>query len=208
LSADHSRFCDVFLIARDVVEQVARNAGGSVDFPIPVKKGIIPVTAGRLSVGGVKYTIRTIRKDWRSSQFYSALFRYTDHADVVYSTSLNRCWKRFSACKEVAHLLVDDGATHFTTDVVGLIQRIITDAPFFEADSSIESEYMGVIIAIELLLPWKFRKKLEAMRDAGKTDLQIAEHARVPEKFVNLLLRSPYGETSKRINEQLDAAAQ
>ena len=200
--AQGSRFCDVCLIVRDVIDQVGK--AGDLAFPIKVSSGILPVTAQRLSVGGSAFNVRTSRREWRSDQFYSALFRYTNHATIIYSAELNLCWKRFSICKEAAHLLIDDAHAHFTTDVVGLIQRLITSAPMIEADAILESELMGIVAAIELLMPWKLRQSFEALGESGKTDFEIAEFCRVPEKFVNLMLKSPYGVTSRRVNSQLD----
>ena len=197
-----SRFCDVILIARDVIDEIEKT--GALTFPIDVRGSILPVTAQRLSPQEELFAVRTSRRDWRTNQFYSALFRYLKHADIIYSAELILCWKRLSVFKEAAHLLIDDKDTHCTTDVVGLIQRLITSAPMVEADTLLESEVMGIVAAIELLIPWKLRKELEGMCQAGKTDFEIAEYCRVPEKFVNLMLRSPYGATSKRVNEQLD----
>lgn len=61
-----------------------------------------------------------------------------------------------------------------------------------------------MIAAIELLLPWKIRSELVAMKEAGKTDLEIAEFTKVPEKFVNVVIRSNYGVLSSRVNKELD----
>lgn len=89
-------------------------------------------------------------------------------------------------------------------DVISLVQQLITNAPVIEAESPIESEWMGIVAAVELLLPWKLRPEIQKMSESGKSDFEIAEFARVPEKFVNLVLRSPYGKTSAKINGRLD----
>jgi hypothetical protein len=41
---------------------------------------------------------------------------------------------------------------------------------------------------------------MEKMAEAKKSDYKIALQFRTPEAFVNLLLRSPYGEISKKSN--------
>jgi len=57
-----------------------------------------------------------------------------------------------------------------------------------------------MVAAIEMLLPWCLRGQLEAMDREGMTDLQIAHNFRVPEKIVNLMLRSQYKELSAQSN--------
>lgn len=195
------RFIDVLLIARSIIKEVERSKGTPITLPVPLVDGILPAIESNLGAG---FRIKIERREWPSMAFRSALFRYTDHADIIYSHSLNICWRRFSICKEAAHLLIDDSnRNHFTTDVEPLISGLITSAPMLEPDTHLESERMGVVAAIELLLPWSLREQIEQQKD-NRSDLEIAEQYRVPEKFVNAVLRMPYGQISKKLNAELD----
>lgn len=195
-----ARFIDVFVIARGIINDVER--AGVLQFPVPVKAGILVALQAQL---GDNIPIELSRRDWRADQLYSALFRYRDKALIIYSADLNPCWRRFAVCKEAAHLLIDNKDEHMTTDVASLIQQLITDAPINIApESPIESESMGVVVALELLLPWKIRGQLIKMAQEGKTDREIADYAKVPQKYVNVMLRSGYGTLSARFNRELD----
>lgn len=195
-----ARLCDIFLVARNIIDRIATEDPLSL-LPVPIKTTVLPEVQDNMGEG---YMVRLLPKDWHSTQFESALFRYEDHADIYYSHSSNLCWRRFAVCKESAHLLIDDHSrNHFTTDVASLISGLITSAPTLEVDSPVESETMGVIAAIEILLPWRARASMvELQKD--HTDLQIAEKCRVPEKFVNAVLKTPYANLSKRVNAELD----
>jgi hypothetical protein len=50
------------------------------------------------------------------------------------------------------------------------------------------------------MFPWKYREEMGRMMNESKTDYEIACSFRAPEAFVNLLLRSPFGDMSKRAN--------
>lgn len=197
----HERACDVFLIARSVTNELDKSGG--LAFPIPVAKaGIISVVENQSLPAGIR-KIDLHCHDWRSKQFYSALFRYKDRAEIHYSAHENLCWRRFAVVKEAMHLLIDTEERHFTTNATDLIERLIVGG-VFEPNTPIDSERMGVFAAIEILLPWKLRGAIEAMRDAGESDFQIALQCRVPEKYITALLRGTYGQSSRRINEKLD----
>lgn len=196
------RIIDVILIARSVVDGIDKI--GKLTFPVPVTDGILPVL--REQAGGAKFPIMLSRREWKREQFHSALFRYTDHALIVYSTDLNRCWRRFAICKELVHLLMDVKACHMGTDPINLIQGLITGTFPMEADTPVHSDMVGAIAAVEMLLPWKLRPHLIQLRTNGKTDFEIAEHARVPEKYVSLILGA-YGDVSARLNQDLDGSA-
>jgi len=128
------------------------------------------------------------------------LLRYDTHAKIIYSQSMNTCWRRFVVCKELAHLLIDTDAEHFTQNPVSLVQELINDVPVMRTDHDINSERLAMIAAIEMLLPWCLRGRLTEMAEEGLSDLQIAQEFRVPEKIVNLMLRSDYGSFSKESN--------
>lgn len=197
----HERACDVFLIARSVAEELEKSGG--LAFPIPVAKaGVVSVVEKQSLPAGIE-RIDLLCHDWRSKQFYSALFRYKDRAEIHYSAHENLCWRRFAVVKEAIHLLIDTEARHFTTNATDLIERLIVGG-VFEPNTPIDSERMGIFAAMEILLPWKLRPTVEAMRDAGESDFQIALQCRVPEKYVTAMLHGVYGKSSKRLNEKLD----
>ena len=196
------RLCDIFLIARSIAQQCPSGGADGIG-PVRLLESVLPAIEANAGEG---FKIQLERREWPCNQFNSALFRYNDHAKICYSHHLNLCWRRFAICKEAAHLLIDDSKrNHFTTDVVNLVAGLITSAPMMHANTPIESEQMGVIAAIELLLPWKCRDHIKAMQ-SNKSDFEIAEHFRVPEKFVNVILRTSYGDISRELHRELDGS--
>lgn len=195
---------DTLTVVRDVATALER--GGKLSFPVPLigDDAIVGEIKKRIIKKHGAYDIVINRRDYRNGQFHSCYFRYTNLAEINYSADLNVCWSRFAICKEVAHLLIDDETCHFTTDVTGLIQELITSAPTVHAKTPIGSETLGLMAALELLMPWKIRPVMFAMRDSGQTDREIAEFVRVPEKYVNIMLRSDYGKLSDQHNAALD----
>jgi hypothetical protein len=100
----------------------------------------------------------------------------------------------------LAHLLIDTDAKHYTQDPVSLVQELVNDVPMMRADHDVHSERWAMVAAIEMLLPWGLRGDLAEMDKEGFSDLQIAEKYKVPEKIVNLMLRSKYREFSLEAN--------
>jgi Zn-dependent peptidase ImmA (M78 family) len=136
------------------------------------------------------------------------LFRYSDHADIFYSASLNVCWSRFVVCKELAHLLLDTETKHFTKNPVALVQGLVTQVPILKPENDLVSESIALYCAIEILLPWHLRASMNEMMKAGKSDYEIAVHFRAPENIVNLMLKSPYAKISASANSTEPALPQ
>ena len=134
---------------------------------------------------------------------------FTDKVVILYADKLNgdivnRCWTRFAICKEASHLLLSRHPAYIKTTAeegIHLLEEILAGTV---EDPHIKSEGMGFNAAMELLLPWKLRAKIEAMRDTRQTDFDIATHCRVPEKYVSLMLRGGHEEWSRDINQRLD----
>lgn len=196
------RLCDAFLIARSVVDQVAgRQAPPPWEMPLSAvlehTKRVLP-----------ELQIDLQRRDFAADQVASALFRYPQRALILYAGSLNICWRRFALCKELAHLLIDDkGGRHFSTDGEAIISELITQIPHLEPESEMSSEMVTVLIAMEILLPWRQRRALlETSR--WHSDAHLALRCRVPEKFIHHLLHTDYLPFSQSLNERLDGEAQ
>lgn len=193
------RVIDIFAIARDVVEKLS--AKGTLTTPVPVA-GIISIVEEMSAPTGLR-KIELLCHDWKSRQFVSALFRFKDRAEIHYSAHSNLCWRRMAVCKEAIHLLMDTEQKHFTTNVPSLVEQLILGT-IYSPDSLLDSEWMGEVAAIEVLLPWKLREVLKDMHKAGESDFQIAVQFRVPIKYVTAMLRGDYGKLSEKFNLGLD----
>lgn len=187
---------DVCLVVKDLFKTI-----GEISSPIKVEEILIPAIAAKLVAStGKPYQIELKCQNWQANQISGWLERYPDHAVIYFSASLNSCWSRFVVCKELAHLLIDSEVKHFTKDPMLLVQELISKLPSTKFDHDMNSEHLAMMAAIEMLLPWGLRGEMDQMAAAKKSDYEIALKFRAPEAFVNLLLRSPYGDISKKSN--------
>ncbi len=192
------RHVDVCLIVKDLFKKIG---SGGDSIPIKVDSVVLPAVAGFVTTpNGLPYKISLDCKNWPANQLSGMLFRYPDRAEVIYSSTLNTCWARFVVCKELVHLLIDTEPKHFTKNPVALVQEIINKLPSVACVEELNSESLAIVGAVEMLLPWHLRKKMEDMMASGASDYAIALEFRAPEKIVNLVLRSEYGKTSAKSN--------
>jgi len=75
-----------------------------------------------------------------------------------------------------------------TTDVLDLIGKIVSGQMRINAsetgiNSNIPSEYLTILFAFELLMPYRFNYLLE---DATKTSYEIADIFKIPEAIVDM----------------------
>jgi Zn-dependent peptidase ImmA (M78 family) len=187
---------DICVVVRDLYDSIEKT-GIVVKCPVQISKVLLPAVSKKIASG---YQISLLARNWNSRYMQGLLLRYQDKAEIIYSSSLNTCWRRFVVCKELAHLLIDTEQTHFTQDPVALVHELINDVPVMEVDDDVNSERWAMIAAIEMILPWCLRGQLNELSTEGLSDLQIAQQFRVPEKIVNLLLRSKYRDISAEAN--------
>jgi Zn-dependent peptidase ImmA (M78 family) len=164
--------------------------------PVELLKVIAPRLEQRICGKG-QFKIFPLSKTWGNCHLKGLLKRYKDRAEVLYSASMNTCWKRFVICKEMSHLLIDTESKHFTYNPMELVQQLITGAPSLTLDDRLASEHLAVISAIEILLPFQLRGRLKEMLSSGNNDRHIAQEFRVPENVVTYLVRSKYWEVSE-----------
>src|SRR5882724_5124774 len=120
----HLRPVDVCVIVKDIFKTI-EDVGISVTAPVLLKELLVPAVAAKNGRPDQKFTINLRPKKWDKRYVAGMLLRYDDHADIIYSMDQSTCWRRFVVCKELAHLLIDTEAEHFTQDTVSLVQELI-----------------------------------------------------------------------------------
>lgn len=131
---------------------------------------------------------------WSGAMFAARLDRYNLSSSIWYSEQLNSCWSRFYIAKELVHVLCGD-TKNFTKKPLPLIDSIINDIPLTEDMEDCMLEIQAFYGAIELLLPEHLHDKLYELSKNNKTNREIAEEFRVPEKIIEYRL----GEVGRRI---------
>jgi len=185
---------EVVVIVRDVFTSFTPTCGTSMPVKVDELRPIIEAKSG------IPITLSALK--WQARQLKGRLLRYADHAEIEVSHSLNLCWTRFVACKEMAHLLLDRDQSQYTQNPGALIDRLIQDP--WANDKDITSERAAVLAAMELLMPWCCRGQMEAMVKSGASHLQIATHFMVPERMVDRRLDPKMIDRLERAHEGLD----
>lgn len=135
-----------------------------------------------------------------------AMFRNYNNEKVVISVCEdNYCWKRFLITKEIGHAFLDKDPKHHTTDVISLINDIVAgklrnSGTTFTIDTEINSEYLTILFAFELLVPFRFNYMLE---DDEIVSYDIADKFKLPEAIVDMCRAEWYIELRKQAYESL-----
>ncbi len=185
---------------------------------IDVEKEFLDYVVKRGSVGKSSgYEVRILMVASELSETHGALVRkkYTDDKEINFiliprSTQRNYCWRRFTKCKELCHLLIDTKSSLWCTDVMRQLESAAS-RPLFEGnledgDKSLSSEQFCYFLALELAVPWKVRLEHPELQTVKDKDYRAyAEVFRIPEAVVESADRSGYLDASLAVNRGLDA---
>ncbi|TBZ94474.1 hypothetical protein [Rhizobium leguminosarum] len=137
--------------------------------------------------------------------------RYPERVEVRVRSSQAVVWKRFTAVKELCHVIIDE-KEDWSTDGVEtirdlLVEYFMTDGE--EAAKVSQSEMLAEIAAIELLYPFEYRdgdlKKLAAQHT---TIAKIADQHGIPGVMVGRALEEHYhANVASMLWTELDEAA-
>jgi Zn-dependent peptidase ImmA (M78 family) len=201
-------FSGVLPVIRDLIRETGLVREGN--FPVPCKAYlpyICKVAAAFRQVAPAAYPIDIKCHSWAGDQIYSALLRRKNGARILFAENLNACHARFVVFKELAHLLLDHDE-HFKASTAFSENIDVFEAFLkFEVErfsTPLESERMAVLFAIEMIIPWPCRKIFDDMCDADKSDHDIAEAFKIPEKFVTKFRESDFRKISALTHSQLD----
>lgn len=184
------RVVDGILLAHDVLSAHQQRTGNSLTLPIPLLRGdgLVKTIADRSKIGEI--SAKCLK--WPGDMCRGWLERYrhdgSEKAKIFYSASLNTCWARLVICKEAAHLLIGD-TKNFTSDPVALVNGILKSMPL-TIDAEIDAEWIALVVAMNLLIPWSLSQQILAMQQNGSTNYDIAYELRVPELLIDQWLSS------------------
>lgn len=125
--------------------------------------------------------------------------RYDDRFLVWVKREQTWCWRRFVACKELCHIILDDKESH--TDNIPQLIDDLRSSQFMMPSKSVSSEQFAFFMAIEILMPWKFYKRYDS---PPARNYKIATFFRIPEAIVDARRQSGFS----KLNDELDQADQ
>ena len=123
------------------------------------------------------------------------------HSRVLLTTDNNRCWRRFCVTKEVMHVLTGFvGNPQNVSGQISLARKSRFTTPN-EGTPDLDGETFCLYLAIEVLIPWRYRQELSAdLHERRLTLLQIAHKYAVPRAIIEEILETDYAESSYKIN--------
>ena len=137
--------------------------------------------------------------DFFTLQAYGIYLNFSVNSDtnrikiLINTNRGNRCWERYVAAKELSHVLMGEDEKTHTKDIVVLISDLLSEVDFVKSKIKdiIETEYLSLILALELLVPYCYNHLLI---DDSLTSLEIANIFQVPEKIIDFMKKENYQE--------------
>jgi hypothetical protein len=134
--------------------------------------------------------------------------------DILISPGFNFCYRRFAICKELCHILTDDGSTMQSDPVIqlqGALQtvQLVQKSPkeFWKnplfTDNPLSSENFCFLLALEILIPIKERDKMVTDVTNGVRPYDVAFRLRIPELLVAFYVQSGYFYVFKRVLSEM-----
>lgn len=127
-------------------------------------------------------------------------------ANIIYSKTLNECKKRLTINKELCHLYLDPSLATKTENLATQISQALTiiSQHVHLHTLTFNLENSAYILAVEIMLPWEKRAKLNSLKLAeDKTNYDIAAEFGVPEYVIDFYFRTLYGEMSELLNAEI-----
>lgn len=145
---------------------------------------------------GKTFEIQEVEVHFEGSAVYSMCVMSANHVEIVIAKGLNHCWKRYTVCKELFHVLID------TEDCRNLDLAALTEAVSFtfpndeaHATKSVSAEFLAEVAAMEFLFPYASRERhydsahANANANGGGLNFKdIAVMHRIPQRYVDQYL--------------------
>lgn len=153
------------------------------DMPIEeLKRVIADMYKLKIEVKEVPWEIRSVR---------GLLLRYADRSMIYVGRNQSEDWKRFTAAKELCHI-VNDQSEDWSPRGADTLRELLTEFSIDntdEADKAAQSEMFAELAAVELLYPYDVRLSDLAKLGSGElTITKIASHHRIPAVLVEQYL--------------------
>lgn len=130
--------------------------------------------------------------DFAQSAVYSMCVLMDDKVDIVLAKDLNLCWRRYTVCKEVFHVLLDS-EEHRNLDIASVTEGVSVVFPSDDAHASpaVAAEFLAEIAAMEFLFPY-VRRVQELAAPGAPNFKDIALKYRIPQKLVEKYLTANF----------------
>lgn len=144
---------------------------------------------------------------------YSGFLNAAENPPVIgYGSWLSDCWQRFIVAKELLHLYSgtyyddDDGINAKSIIDFARVSRNLSKV---NKNDKIDDETVGLILAFEVLLPWRLRDQLEWLKSKKATRLSIARTFMIPKDIIDLFMDAKCvgGQTYLALSREINMAS-
>lgn len=147
-----------------------------------------------------KYPIRIVRLGTPPIHLYSLVFYKTDCA-VIELASMNPCWTRFCAAKELLHVYCGCSDGVADTSVLLKAAKASRFTALDKPTAEVDEETFCFYLAVEVMLPWPKRLMLSDMKARGEPILSMAQIFKIPTIIIDHYLNSGYAPLSFAANK-------
>jgi Zn-dependent peptidase ImmA (M78 family) len=150
--------------------------------PMAVDRSLLKKASSYLKFPKNKH-MRVVPIETSSRLILGKLRHFGMSVDIaINENALNTCWTRFVIVKELAHLIMSKNGEGITGNMEQLVANILQSR--ISGADDIEHENFAIDFAIEYLMPYEISQPL--LKDATKTDLEIAELFKLPEVAIQI----------------------
>lgn len=153
-----------------------------------------------------KFGVRNVRMfevdlPYVDSAVYSMCVMTKDGADIVLAKGLNHCWQRYTICKELFHLLIDD-EKYRNLDIFAHSEAVTISYSLDDSrpDLGVAAEFLAEVAAMEFLFPYAQRE--QQMRSGQPNYPAIAQQYRIPQLLVDRYLSPRLMSTLKEVSRR------
>lgn len=148
--------------------------------------------------------IRILELDEEKHAVVSMCVMHNDgSSDIVLAKGLNHCWKRYSICKEIFHILIDQ-EQYRNLDIFAHTEMVSVGVALDDSNvqPGVAAEYLAEFAAMEFLFPYANREAI--IKSIKEPDyLAIATQYRIPQllvdKYLSKLRMEPLAAFSRRM---------
>lgn len=132
----------------------------------------------------------------------SAIFPEEATAYITCSSLRNYCWRRYVYTKEICHHYTGYYQSSFEGEPLIQLARASRDSNY-SRDTELDDEQFCLFLAIELMIPWKFRGEISDVYRQQNSTYQVALSTRVPLSIVDFFFNNDYSGVSAEINRSV-----
>lgn len=133
--------------------------------------------------------------DYETSAVYSMCVISDEEVDIAIAKNLNHCWKRYTICKELFHILIDKDEArnlNFALHTEEVVVSFPRSGDELHPSKSVAAEMLAEFATMEFLFPYAQREKILKLNTGSPNYPDIAQFYRIPKVLVEKYLSKQF----------------